>query len=346
MVILLLGLLGAGSALVTNELMGTISWFTRGVFYATMALLASQAWLLYAGRARATVVREVVYAGVGAVFLSVFFYALYVDLPSTLARVSLVSLFLWFPFFLVFVFLAYEGLGALARSVALYLLVLGVSLPHAVATAGSGDPFDGFQLLGQFYVASASLIAGFYFFTRMKDQLRESRAEADRMSRLAWTDPLTGVPNRRRLEALLEQEIERATRGGLPLSLVTLDLDDFKQLNDNFGHDAGDAALVEAARLIAACLRAGDRFGRWGGEEFTVIAPETTVGDARHLADRIRAAVENHDFGGRRLSASFGVAAYRPGDSATVLVKRSDLALYRAKTLGKNRVEVESVHAR
>lgn len=345
MVILLLGLLGAVSALVTNELLGTISTFTRAIFYATIVLLASQIWLLRAKRVRVSLVRESVYAGIGAVLLGVLFYALYMDPPSPLREVSLVSLYLWFPFIYMFVFLAYESLGALARSGVLYLLALCISLPHAAATVGSRSPFEGFHSLGQFYIASASFIAVLYFFTGMKEQLRKSQERADQMALLAWTDPLTGVPNRRRVEVLLEGEIRRAARYDLPLSLITLDLDDFKRLNDTYGHDAGDAALVEAARLVGSCLRASDGFGRWGGEEFTVVAPETAVGDAWRLADRIRAAIQGHDFGGHRLSASFGVATYRPDDNVSTLIKRSDLALYRAKRLGKNRVETESIPA-
>lgn len=340
-----MGLLGAASALVTNELIGTVSGFTRGIFYATILLLASQAWLLHSGRVRVTVVQETVYVGISVVLSSVLFYALYVELPSPLEETSLVSLYLWFPFVYVFVFLSYESLGALVRSGALYLLVLCVSLPHAIANLGSANPFEGFQLLGQFYISSASLVVVLYFFTGMKRELRRIRDRADQMAALAWTDSLTGVPNRRRIEDLLEQEIDRAARYELPLSLITIDLDDFKQLNDTLGHDAGDAALIEAARLIGCCLRASDGFGRWGGEEFTVVAPETDAGEASHLADRIRTAIEDHDFGERRLSASFGVAVYGLGDDTSSLLKRSDLALYRAKKLGKNRVETETVSA-
>ncbi|MGI9048051.1 MAG: GGDEF domain-containing protein [Rubrobacteraceae bacterium] len=174
--------------------------------------------------------------------------------------------------------------------------------------------------------------------------MRQSRARADQMALLAQTDSLTGVSNRRRIEELLEQETERAERYDLPLSLITFDLDDFKQLNDTFGHDAGDAVLIETARVIGTCMRASDRFGRWGGEEFTIVAPETPVEDAWQLADRVRTTLERHDFETRvNLSASFGVATYRPGDNVGALVKRSDLALYRAKALGKNRVETENV---
>ncbi len=343
-VILLVGLVGAVSALVANEMIGTVSGFTRGIFYGMIVLLASQAWLLHSGRMRVAVVREFVYAGVSAALLSVFFYVLYTPVPHPVEQVSLVNLYLWFPFIYLFIFLAYEGRGALVRSGLLYALVASLSLPHAVATVESTGLFDGFQSFGQFYMASASFIAVLYFFTGTKDQLRQSRARADRMTLLALTDSLTGISNRRRIKELLKQEVERAERYELPLSLITFDLDDFKRLNDTLGHDAGDAVLVETVRVIGSCLRGSDLFGRWGGEEFTIVAPETPAEDAGRFADRIRSILENHDFDtGHKLSASFGVASYHPGDGADALVKHSDQALYRAKALGKNRVETESV---
>lgn len=129
----------------------------------------------------------------------------------------------------------------------------------------------------------------------------------------------------------------------MPFSLIFFDLDDFKKLNDSFGHDVGDRALVEVARLIMPHLRASDQFGRWGGEEFTILTTGTELESAQQLADRLRIAIENHRFGmDQHLSASFGIATYRPGDVGTALIKRADVALYRAKAQGKNRVEIET----
>ncbi len=158
---------------------------------------------------------------------------------------------------------------------------------------GSKDPFESFSSLGQLYISSASIIAVLFFFTQMKDRLRETQAVAERMTELARTDGLTGIPNRRCIEEAIDLEIERSRRYDLPLSLITFDLDNFKRLNDTFGHDAGDRVLIEVARLVEPHRRANDRFGRWGGEEFTIVAPETTAEFARHLADRLRAAIED-----------------------------------------------------
>ena len=308
----------------------------------TIALLASQTWLLYSKRVRVVVARESVYVGISAILLSVFIYALYEQPSRLLEQVSLVSLYLWFPFVYLFISMTYEGRGVLVRSGLLYVLTLCVSLPHAVATVGSTDPFEGFQSLGQFYISSASFIAVLYFFSKMKERLRETQAVADQMSLLAQTDALTNIPNRRAMEALLEQEVQRASRYELPLSLIIFDLDYFKQLNDTLGHDAGDEVLVKVARMVESCLRGSDRFGRWGGEEFTIVTTETSFDSACQLADRIRKTIEDHEFEkDYRLSASFGVATHCPGDNSAALFKKADVALYRAKALGRNRVEAE-----
>ena len=344
-IILLLGAVGAVGALVTSELVGPISNFTRLIFYATIVLLASQSLLLYGRRIRVVVAREFVYVGVSVVLLSVFVYALYAQPPRSLEQqVPLLSLFVWFPFVYLFISVTYESRGILVRSFILYLLTLCVTLPHAVATVGSTNAFEGFQSFGQFYVSSASFIGILYFFSEMKGKLRETQAAANQMEVLAQTDALTNIPNRRAIEALLEEEIQRASRYNVPLSLITFDLDYFKKLNDTFGHDAGDKMLVELTRTVKSCLRGSDRFGRWGGEEFMILTTETSFSEACQLANRIRRTIESHEFEQNHLiSASFGVATHSSGDSAAVLFKRADVALYRAKALGRNRVEAESL---
>ncbi len=341
-VIISVGLVGAVMAWFINELTGTISPFTRGVFAFTSAVLALQMWLARSRRVRAEALGGLLYAALGAVVLSVILYALYLTPSETLTEISLVSLYLWLPLIYVFVFLIYDGVAALVRSGILYALILGITLPHALSTLGSTDPFEGLNTLGQLYISTPAAILILFFLTKMKDRLRESQIIAERMELLASTDPLTGIPNRRQLERTLEEEMERSRRYGKPLSVIAFDIDDFKHLNDTLGHDAGDIALVEVARLVESHLRASDRFGRWGGEEFVIVAPETSLEAAQLLSDRLRTAIEGHIFGWRwRLSASFGVASYRQGDSMGHLFKRADVALYRAKERGKNRVEVE-----
>jgi diguanylate cyclase (GGDEF)-like protein len=159
---------------------------------------------------------------------------------------------------------------------------------------------------------------------------------------LAGADPVTGLPNHRSLVLLLDQEIERANRYHRPFSLLFIDLDHFKMLNDTFGHLAGDAALREFNSVARTVLRNVDGLGRWGGEEFLVILPETHASAAMAVAERVRAAVAGHRFwatGAAQLSCSLGVATYPlNANSRNALIELADQAMYQAKRLGRNQV--------
>ena len=162
----------------------------------------------------------------------------------------------------------------------------------------------------------------------------------------AKTDPLTQLLNRREFEEQLAREVERAQRFGTPVGLVVLDLDDFKLINDRFGHLAGDGVLKAAAGAIRQCTREIDQPARWGGEEFAVILPHTGLDGAARLAERLRQAIGERQIptpDGRsvRVTASFGVAAL-PGSGTTQveLTAAADDAVYRSKRAGKNRVSL------
>lgn len=158
----------------------------------------------------------------------------------------------------------------------------------------------------------------------------------------AYKDPVTGVNNRAALNMTLDREVELSHRHGTPLSLVMLDVDRFKVINDTYGHLAGDAALRALADCLMACTRASDMVFRFGGEEFTVVLSNTDLAGARLLAARIRESVEQTEFccdGIRlRLTVSVGIANLEPGDDAAALTGKVDQALYRAKATGRNRV--------
>ena len=167
----------------------------------------------------------------------------------------------------------------------------------------------------------------------------------ERVQRQATTDELTGLVNRRRFLEALETELERAELFETPLSLALADLDDFKRVNDAYGHLAGDDALRTFGGLLEAHLRKDDVAGRLGGEEFAVVLPETDLEEATMVADRMRGALSEASLalsGGVRISltASFGIAELVPGQSAQQLVSRADAALYAAKAAGKNRVSI------
>ena len=161
----------------------------------------------------------------------------------------------------------------------------------------------------------------------------------DELRALSITDPLTGIRNRRYFLDQLAAELERRNRSGRALSLIMLDIDHFKRINDQWGHDAGDRVLAELCRRIGARLRRIDSFCRLGGEEFIVICPETDAEQAGQLAEALRRLVQDTPFAGvGRITASFGVSSARPGDGRESLLQRADQALYAAKDSGRNRV--------
>jgi diguanylate cyclase (GGDEF)-like protein len=155
----------------------------------------------------------------------------------------------------------------------------------------------------------------------------------------ARIDSLTGLANRRAIEEVLAAEISRAHRFAHQLAIVLLDLDRFKEINDSFGHGAGDVMLRAVSRLLTSLARQGDTVARWGGEEFVVVLPETDLDGARRFAERLRRTIEAHSVGEMRTSASCGVATMLPDDTVEALVGAADQALYQAKSNGRNRTE-------
>lgn len=159
---------------------------------------------------------------------------------------------------------------------------------------------------------------------------------------LSATDQLTGTPNRRSLQATVAVEFYRARRYGRPLTLLLIDVDNFKAVNNRYGHPAGDVVLWEVSQVIRRSLRATDVVGRWGGEEYLVILPETTGEGGAEVAERIRGAIERHQFtaGPGHQTVSIGVAADADDiRSSDALVGAADQALYGAKSHGPNRIQ-------
>lgn len=155
----------------------------------------------------------------------------------------------------------------------------------------------------------------------------------------ARIDSLTGLANRRALEEILAAEISRAHRFAHQLAVVLLDLDRFKEINDSFGHAAGDVMLRAVSRLLTSLARRGDTVARWGGEEFVVVLPETDLAGAQRFAERLRRTIEAHSVGDLHTTASCGVATMLPEDSVEELLGAADQALYQAKSNGRNRTE-------
>lgn len=162
------------------------------------------------------------------------------------------------------------------------------------------------------------------------------------VQRQAVTDELTGLANRRRFQSQLELEVTRSRRSGSPLGIVIADLDNFKRVNDTYGHEAGDDALRGFAEILRSTVRDVDLPVRLGGEEFAVLLPDTDLSGATQLAERVRRALEHTSLEGPRgplqLTASFGVSCYPVAAAADELVADADRRLFEAKRLGKNRV--------
>lgn len=183
------------------------------------------------------------------------------------------------------------------------------------------------------------IVAGFFAGTLD----RAARAATERALRaelaaLAVTDGLTGLRNRRSFQERLGQEVARAHRNGTPLSIAMLDVDWFKEYNDTFGHPAGDHVLKEVADVLKRNARQTDLVARYGGEEFVLILPHTELAGAVKLAERIREDIATAPWPLRPVTASLGVAEIAPLDTATSLVTRADVSLYRAKSGGRNAV--------
>lgn len=186
---------------------------------------------------------------------------------------------------------------------------------------------------------------------RMKRVLKERELSIERtrmmekLQKLATTDGLTKLYNSRSFYSQLELEVDRFNRYKHPLSLLLLDIDNFKDFNDSFGHLEGDKVLVRFSQIIKSCLRTNDSAYRYGGEEFTVILPETNGEEARTVAQRIRSTLETENFTpnpgeNAKITISIGVTQYFPKEELSAFIRRADQAMYFSKQNGRNRVTV------
>lgn len=267
---------------------------------------------------------------------------------STTVRVLLVNSMMFFQAFIVQNILLkhkfdfpVRGRNLMVVGIALSLVALAWKLcsaifaPEQVMSIFLSSPVQ----LTLYFITFISLIMVSNGFALMAKE----RSDAS-LRKAALLDRLTGCWNRVHIEEILHQEKARLHRYGHPVAMLMLDLDKFKQINDQFGHLAGDEVLRGFGRLLRTDIRATDVPGRWGGEEFIIVLPSSTFFDAVTLAEHIRDRLVKLRFSfGAVVTASIGVAVCRSNDSVEEWIKRADMALYRAKLNGRNQIMVEDL---
>lgn len=232
--------------------------------------------------------------------------------------------------------------AVLLSSVAALFLIRALSVPvrlNAVTLLSA----DAMRFGGVAIYMLLSVALAFAFVWMVTARLRHQ------LETQARIDALTGVLNRGALEIVVAGEMAACRSRSVPLTVLALDLDRFKNLNDQFGHGAGDAMLVAAARLLSRCVRDTDMVARFGGEEFIVVLSGRTAARGLEIAERLRERIaaleviyEGYTLG---VTASFGVSTMRPGDGWNDLLRRADRGLYRAKQAGRNRVSLDEPEA-
>ena len=246
--------------------------------------------------------------------------------------------------------------------VAAGLVVLMITLLLDIVWRAYGAPgLPGLPIVGfvTLFVVSSRALSGRYereyrelvvlrneLELRVQERTHALEEANRRLAEMSSTDSLTGLPNRRAFMEASERELHRAARTGQHCSVVMVDLDHFKQVNDRHGHAAGDAMLKAAASSLRSVLRDEDVVARWGGEEFIIFLPNTDGAAALSVAEKARltlaTAARTGDGGTGRVTGSFGIATHRAGQSLESTIAAADRALYRAKEAGRNRVMVEA----
>ena len=239
----------------------------------------------------------------------------------------------WSPIYFIFIFLVLERKRALGFSIFILLISVVIGIFH------SDNPRANDTLI-QYYLSTMIYILILFYFKKVT----LAYIESDMLKKKAYYDYLTGIANRRSVDTWLKNEVNRCHQTNHIISVIYFDIDYFKQVNDEYGHDIGDHVLKEFSSLVKSTIRPSDLFGRWGGEEFIIISTNQSLTGATQFAERLRKTIESHSFRYvDHVTSSFGVASYEPNDVPKTIINRADQALYRAKNNGRNKVEVALV---
>lgn len=236
----------------------------------------------------------------------------------------------------------YASRRGVALALGVYALSFAIVGAQIVEWQSYGlDDGSGAKII-QIYTLAGMFLAFMFILASHRSRLTRIHTEYELLAIIAFTDGLTGLPNRRQLYRDLQRLIAEAERHGHPFCVCLFDVDHFKRINDQYGHTVGDQVLCAIGQMVRANLRLIDYFGRWGGEEFCVLLPHTSLEQALSALERVRVALKGIGDFPTSISASFGVAAYRPGDSSETLLHRADKAMYAAKRAGRDRLQSDA----
>jgi len=267
---------------------------------------------------------EMISLGVFGVYHLVRVYYLTAQLEEGIINVYV----LWSPIYFVYIFMVLERKKALGYSLLIFFITVVMGISHF-------DNQRANDTLLQFYISTILYTLILFYFQRIVSTYIES----DMLKKNAYYDSLTDIGNRRSVDTWIKNEIKRCDERNSVFSIIYFDIDHFKRINDEHGHDVGDYVLKEFSSLVKGYIRTSDFFGRWGGEEFIIILTNQTLNESIQFSERLRTVIENHSFRYiDHVTASFGVSCFQPNDEPQTLVKRADQALYRAKNNGRNRV--------
>ena len=303
-----------------------INYFTK-IALPLLSILMMVAWVLIY---RKWLMRtcEIICLGLVGVYHIVRVYYMSAEL-----EVGMIDVYVfWSLIYFIYIFLVLDRKKALGYS----FVILFITIVIDGFNFNSARAIDA---LIQYYVSTLIYILVLFYFRKVVI----AYMELDVLKKNAYYDYLTDIGNRRSVDNWLETEVNRCHQSNQVFSIIYFDIDYFKKVNDEYGHDIGDHVLQEFSSLVKNNIRPSDLFGRWGGEEFIIISTNQTLTGATQFAERLRKTIESHSFRYvENVTSSFGVAAYELGDVPKTLIKRADQALYVAKNNGRNKVEASA----
>jgi len=269
------------------------------------------------------------------------FFQIIINIDPDITFYNIGTLAQWLPLTYIMAFMFFDTRQAMNASILVYMIILVATIARFFMGDFTTVQSNTSSILLNMLWAHPIYITALTGVSWLKTNFVEARSHASLMSAAANIDYLTSVANRRATTQAIEIALAAAQQPSATYSIMLIDIDHFKQINDQFGHNTGDLVLIRLATMLREQLRGDDFLGRWGGEEFIVIQ-RASIDEAAQIAERLRThAAQNAMPHGAPITLSFGVSTARPDDTPESLVQRADEALYRAKERGRNRVERE-----